>query len=506
MIGFDLTQETPAHATGLIVEPKGEKSKGDVSFSALLQGIKESDELVQNGALLLSLEDSKENTKSLKGSKGDVLLSLLEDGDENLDDLKLLELNPELKESLSKEDFKQLIKDAKTYLKDQIIATDGFKKSEIEKLPKTLKGLMQVAQKLGIDLSKITLEEVQTKQRSSKLSLANSQEKKPFNVEHKQEFVSVKKEEKKETHIEISTVKQQKSKTPVELQRKNLSDDISSIDKQVEQNIDKKEVAKENNSSLLFQVKKTTTNISTEQIVKSKVANTTATEIPTPKKRADDTLKLLLQGEKILNTENATLTKDFSVATAKVIASAPKSEPKVSLESLLKPESSLDDDKTTITNSKTESMQLSKADSFEVKLNEAKQMIKYLSQDVKQAIDNYKAPFTRVKVQLNPQQLGEVELTVVQRGKNLHVNLSSNNAAINTLAMNANDLKVQLQNSGINNASLNFSNNSQSGDQAAQQQQQQNRQQAQNEYNYFENEETNEEILSSLEIVVPNYA
>jgi flagellar hook-length control protein FliK len=135
-------------------------------------------------------------------------------------------------------------------------------------------------------------------------------------------------------------------------------------------------------------------------------------------------------------------------------------------------------------------------------------MTKYLSQDVKSAIDNYKAPFTRIKVQLNPQQFGEMDLTVVQRGKNLHINLSSNNAAINTLAMNANDLKVQLQNTGINNASLNFNNNSQSQDGSASQQQHshQNRRDANEEYNYFTSNDENEEVLSSLEIVVPYYA
>ena len=88
-------------------------------------------------------------------------------------------------------------------------------------------------------------------------------------------------------------------------------------------------------------------------------------------------------------------------------------------------------------------------------------MVKYLSQDVKSAINDYKSPFTRVQVQLHPQKLGEIDLTVVQRGKNLHINLSSNNAAVNTLAMNANDLKVQLNNNGINNASLNFNSNPQ---------------------------------------------
>ena len=143
-----------------------------------------------------------------------------------------------------------------------------------------------------------------------------------------------------------------------------------------------------------------------------------------------------------------------------------------------------------------------------MKINEAKQMTKYLSQDVKQAIEDYKSPFTRVKLQLNPQKLGEVDLTIVQRGKNLHINLSSNNIAINALALNANDLKAQLTNNGINNATLNFNNNSQGENSGANQQQQQrhNEQKAQNEYNYFETQETNEEILSSLEIVVPHYA
>jgi flagellar hook-length control protein FliK len=103
--------------------------------------------------------------------------------------------------------------------------------------------------------------------------------------------------------------------------------------------------------------------------------------------------------------------------------------------------------------------------------------------------------------------MGEVDITIVSRGKNLHVNISSNTAAINTLAINANELKTQLQTSGIQNASLNFNNNEQNNQQASQQQQNRNNErQADEEYSYFENEEQNEEVLSSLEIVVPNYA
>jgi flagellar hook-length control protein FliK len=135
-------------------------------------------------------------------------------------------------------------------------------------------------------------------------------------------------------------------------------------------------------------------------------------------------------------------------------------------------------------------------------------MVKYISADVKTAIEDYKSPFTRIKVQLNPQKLGEVELTIVQRGKNLHINIGSNNTAINTLSMNVNELKTQLNNNGIQNATLNFNNNSQSDSSGFGQQQQQqrhNEQQARQEYDYYEKEEQNEEVLSSLEIIVPHY-
>jgi len=198
--------------------------------------------------------------------------------------------------------------------------------------------------------------------------------------------------------------------------------------------------------------------------------------------------------------KGSVLTADFSVQTARVIA--PK-------ETLIQ-ESALEKEFTT-ESIKTQTQQPLKTDSLEVKMQEAKQMVKYLSQDVKTAIDNYKSPFTRVKVQLNPQNLGEMELTVVQRGKNLHINLSSNNTALNTLAMNVSDLKIQLQHNGIQNASVNFNSNSQqgfdtSGGNNSNAQQQQSRQQAQREYNYFDINDEHDEILDSIEIVVPSYA
>jgi len=266
----------------------------------------------------------------------------------------------------------------------------------------------------------------------------------------------------------------------------------------------KVQTKQENQTQIVSQIKpQNIVQHTTQQLVETKQFKT---EEKPQKQKTDETLVSLLRGDKIAKN-NPGLTADFSVATAKVIAPNILTEVtkplEKGLESLLSTESS-----DTGNSSKLDGLNTTKVDSFEVKINEAKQMVKYLSQDVKTAIDDYKSPFTRIKLQLNPQQLGEVDLTIVQRGKNLHVNLSSNTTAINTLSANINELRIQLNNSGINNATLNFNNTPQEDNSNAGQQQnrQQEQQKARDEYDYFEKEDTKEEILNSLEIVVPNYA
>jgi len=492
MMLLDVQQDNSANTSPLIVTPKDE-NKGSLSFSDLLRnvGVKEEEQSIKKAGFVLSLDNTKkEDTKS---SKSDLLTSILSGDDTTEIEAEILELNPKLSQSLSKEEMNSLITQAKQFLKDKIVQSDEFKRSEIDLLPKTLKGLTQVAKKIGIDISKITLEEVESSEE-------------PLITDNKQKRSGLLEAAKSDASSELKEVKNLSEKASLKLSNESESqeniDDVRFKEQLKSDTKLTKESAQTVKSTPLFKAQ-TNTEITTEQLVNSKISNTNL-ESKNPKQKADETLQLLLRGEKAIKSDTS-LTADFSVATAKVIAPSAKSEASRALESLLKCETATESS----VESKVDGLNTPKADSFEVKLNEAKQMIKYLSQDVKSAIEDYKAPFTRVKVQLNPQKLGEVDLTIVQRGKNLHINLSSNNAAINTLAMNANDLKVQLQNSGINNASLNFSNNSQSGENAnggQAQHQQHNNQSAQDEYNYFDIQEENEEILSSLEIVVPNYA
>lgn len=485
--------KTLSSSSPLSLSTKGEK--GSLSFSELLKGVSEQKDgkLIQNGSLILSLGSEEKGVKTTKViSKTDKLAALLKN-EEIIPTQKAqesLELNPKLTATLSSAEIKVLVSDAKNYLKSKIQNSDEFKKSEIKELPKTLKGLTEVAKKFGIELNKITVEDVQVKT-------------------PKTETQDDKKVLIKDDLLSKDVLKDKNKTLLIEEKQKNINANSNQLAQTL--SLDEKkysektvQIQQEVKTTPLFKAQTSFEHTTTEQIVQAKTNSLVKKEEKTPKEKADDTLKLLLRGEKT-SENSSTLTADFSVATAKVIAPSAVSENQKTLERLLQGDSFVSDSNSST--SKTDMLNVHKVDSFEVKINEAKQMIKYLSSDVKTAIEDYRSPFTRVKVQLNPQHLGEVDLTVVQRGKNLHVSISSNNAAVNMLAMNANELKTQLNNSGINNATLNFSNNSQNSDSngGAGHQQRQNEQKANEEYKYFENEQNNEEILSSLEIIVPKY-
>jgi len=155
----------------------------------------------------------------------------------------------------------------------------------------------------------------------------------------------------------------------------------------------------------------------------------------------------------------------------------------------------------------TKALHVPKAESLGVKAKEAQQSMRHFASDLKEAVQEYKPPFTRLTMKLNPEKLGEVEVTLVQRGNNVHVNIQSNNTnSVAFLAHNATELKAQLASQGIQNATMNFMSggDSQNQQQAGQQQQQQ--QQRSRAYESFEELKLNEEQLSALEIIIPNYA
>lgn len=86
-----------------------------------------------------------------------------------------------------------------------------------------------------------------------------------------------------------------------------------------------------------------------------------------------------------------------------------------------------------------------------------KETLQYFSQDLKEAVDQYKAPITKLSITLNPNNLGEVEVTLIQRGNNLHINFNSNANAMNLFIQNQAEFKNSLVNTGFTGLEMNFS-------------------------------------------------
>ncbi len=87
----------------------------------------------------------------------------------------------------------------------------------------------------------------------------------------------------------------------------------------------------------------------------------------------------------------------------------------------------------------------------------SKENILSFANQIKESVKNYKPPFTRLSLELNPKELGRVEVTITQKGKDLQISITSNTQAIALFAQNQNDLRNSLQSIGFNQVDMNFS-------------------------------------------------
>ncbi len=424
--------------------------------------------------LLLSLLKNDSDARETSKTKG--LLEFLEESEDRLK--QTFTLNPEITEKLSVTELKYLIHKAKEYLKTKILQVDP--QLTKESLPKSLKGLLKLADKLKIEVTEISYESID--------DIDTKDDKKSVLKVIDTEKTGDKKEASHHT---------KKIKTPTP----TIDEQGESIVKETEKRrafVSKTETLK---STPLFQSKEAaidirhivTTNQFLEQKTKKDQLN---------KSEKTDLLQSLLTDKERNNTTSTKeiffgklketvqeKRKDLQTETQKTQTES-KKEQINEFEKLLRNDTQNSEQKIHLHKS---------ANTLDVKIHEAKQMMKYLSQDIKKAIDEYKPPFSRIKVKLNPQKLGEMDLTVIQRGNNVHINLSSNNAALNILTNNLHELRTQLNQNGINNASFNFNSDAQN------QQQKQKERNQKREYDYFANHEESDEQSHSLEIIVPRY-
>ncbi|MDU9806928.1 flagellar hook-length control protein FliK [Helicobacter pylori] len=119
-------------------------------------------------------------------------------------------------------------------------------------------------------------------------------------------------------------------------------------------------------------------------------------------------------------------------------------------------------EKTKETNSNAQNAQNAQASdkTNENKSIAPKETIKHFTQQLKQEIQEYKPPMSRISMDLFPKELGKVEVIIQKVGKNLKVSVISHNNSLQTFLDNQQDLKNSLNALGFEGVDLSFSQDS----------------------------------------------
>lgn len=119
-------------------------------------------------------------------------------------------------------------------------------------------------------------------------------------------------------------------------------------------------------------------------------------------------------------------------------------------------------EKTKETNNSTQSAQNAQASdkTSENKSVTPKETIKHFTQQLKQEIQEYKPPMSRISMDLFPKELGKVEVIIQKVDKNLKVSVISHNNSLQTFLDNQQDLKNSLNALGFEGVDLSFSQDS----------------------------------------------
>ena len=126
-----------------------------------------------------------------------------------------------------------------------------------------------------------------------------------------------------------------------------------------------------------------------------------------------------------------------------------------------------------------------------------RQVFDNFATQLQEKISEYKPPITRFHLTLNPGNLGEVEVTLINRGSNLHINFNSNTQTMQLFMQHQAEFKASLVNMGFSELSMNFSDNA-------------NKEQNQNQgkrakFNLEANEEEINQEETILEVILPKY-
>lgn len=195
-----------------------------------------------------------------------------------------------------------------------------------------------------------------------------------------------------------------------------------------------------------------------------------------------------------------------SIKIEKPITESPIADKSIMLEADKQAVTALSTDESTTTSIKaetttltTEAKNISKQESLFKQTISTKESLNQFANDFKEKVEAYKPPIMKMELSLFPKSLGEVDVTLLTRGTNLHVNISSNTSTMTLFTQNQAEFKNALVNMGFTNLEMNFS------DQRGSEKNQQHTQGNSN-TDFFD--ESSEETLAettSMELVIPQY-
>lgn len=457
---------------------KGKGPTGDLDLSVLGE-VEEADP--KKGAAKLGdvLAELSHKSSAPVGSEVINLKTVLssKNDDPNLINQDLLALvKPENREKV----MESLIAGAKQLLSEQLNA-----RIPKNRVPKTLKGLLETAVRFNMVVSDITLENLpQSKVTKELLQVLNVKAEKENPLPGVAAKVSL---EDKKLFAEGAG----KKKSPLEqvLKGQEIDKAVATAEKAVKE----AEIAKDQPMAKVMEnathTPKSVTSSKEKEKDKTKVDAKESTKMAmkegTP---AADALKNVTQQSKTGSTQNS---QQKSSSLEQLLAAESKEQ--------THGESSQQSSPSNSVAAKQDTAGVKQEPAIAAKMAEARQLTSQLSADIKEAMQNYKPPFTKLSMKLNPERLGEIDVMMVQRGNNVHINLTSNSAALGMLQQNSSDLKAALVDAGLGDATMNFSSNGEDRNQPQEQQ----RKHSTSEH-YAEMSKILDDI-DTLELVVPRY-
>lgn len=97
------------------------------------------------------------------------------------------------------------------------------------------------------------------------------------------------------------------------------------------------------------------------------------------------------------------------------------------------------------------------------KIFDARETMRHFAYTLRQEIQNYKPPLSKITIELQPANLGSVEVSIISQGKNIQIQLHSNQNTLNLFIQNQSDLRTALSQIGYENVAMSFNNGAQMG-------------------------------------------